>query len=80
MSPHHPAHPAHDGLHACVEPRRARGAQSPRPAAEGGLGREPGDYADRGVRITFRRQIAAYSGSRYTAGGYGRDEAMALSR
>ncbi len=48
-------HQDYDGLHACVEPRRARRAQSPRPAAKGGLGREPGDYADRGARITFRR-------------------------
>ena len=44
-----------DGLHAWVEPRRAGGAQSPRPAAKGALGREPGDYADRGVGIKFRR-------------------------
>ncbi len=46
-------HQNYDALHACVEPRRARGAQSPRPVAQGGLGREPGDYADQGVRIKF---------------------------
>jgi len=44
----------HDGLHARAEPWRARGSQSPRPAAEVSLNREPG-YADRAVRIRFWR-------------------------
>ncbi len=61
--------------------RGGRGVHSPLDRLpKGGLGREPRDYADRGVRITFRRQIAESHGSRYTAGCYGRYEAMALSR
>jgi hypothetical protein len=58
----------------------ARCAQPARPAAKGAVGGEPGDYADRGVRITFQRRIAVCIGIRYTAGGYGRDAALALSR
>ena len=59
--------------------RRARGSQPPRPDAEGCLHREPGNYADRAVRIELRRQIAKWDRSRYIVGSCHRGPPVAIS-
>ena len=46
----------HDGLQACVEPRRAGGSQPAAPAPEAHVRRDWEDYADRPVSVKSRTE------------------------